>query len=254
MCLITFGLNVHPEYRLIVAANRDEFYGRPTESAYFWKDNPSILGGRDLEKMGTWMGVTKQGRFAAVTNYRDPNEVNRDARSRGELVSQFLSSSGPALEYLQAIREVGSDYNGFNLIVSDGQSLYYYSNVNNEIKRLDDGIYGLSNGLLDSSWPKVTESKRRLKNCVEAKEVDPECLFDLLAKTDKAEDNQLPDTGVSLELERLLSSPFIESPNYGTRMSTVVLVTKNCEVTFKERTFGPNDKAASEVMYEFSLE
>jgi uncharacterized protein with NRDE domain len=252
MCLITFAHDIHPRYRMMLAANRDEFYDRSAASAGFWEDQPSILAGRDLEQMGTWLGVTKKGRFAAVTNYRDPNEMKERTRSRGELVSDFLSGNEQPYDYLNKIKQSKHSYNGFNLIVGDSSSLYYFSNINNDIQKLESGIYGLSNELLDSDWPKVTNSKRLLEDCMNTgEEVDPECLFELLARTDQADDHKLPNTGVSRELERLLSSHFIKSSDYGTRASTVMLIDVTGRVFFKERSFGRKTTESKEKTFEF---
>ncbi|HEX7065051.1 MAG TPA: NRDE family protein [Bacillales bacterium] len=239
MCLITFAYEAHPRYRLVMAANRDEFYKRPTEQAHFWGDHPGVLAGRDLEKMGTWMGVTKSGRFAAITNYRHPSAENKDAKSRGALVGDYLCGSEPPAEYMQMVQKNGRQYNGFNLIIGDMESIFYFSNCSSAVQRLGSGIYGLSNALLDTPWPKVEKSKRRLSDCLEQEEVTSDCLFDLLADTDQARDSALPDTGVSLEFERMLSPAFIESSNYGTRASTILMIGHNGEVFFKERSFFP---------------
>ncbi|GGE51696.1 hypothetical protein GCM10011391_33120 [Pullulanibacillus camelliae] len=251
MCLITFAYHAHPNYKLVVAANRDELYGRPASLADFWADYPEVLAGRDLEKMGTWMGVTKAGRFAALTNYRDPFSENPNAISRGELVSQFLCGTMDPEIYLQSVKMHAQDYNGFNLIIGDTETLYYFSNREGEIRKLEPGIYGLSNALLDTPWPKVEKSKARLKGCLEGKErIEEDCLFELLADEDKAPKDQLPDTGIDEELEHLLSSPFISSPKYGTRTSTLVTVDTKGHLTFAERTYQPEQ---NERTYAFDI-
>ncbi|HEU5139392.1 MAG TPA: NRDE family protein [Bacillales bacterium] len=245
MCLITFAYEAHPRYRLVMAANRDEFYKRPTEQAHFWKDHPDVLAGRDLEKMGTWMGVTKNGRFAAITNYRDPSAENKNAKSRGALVGDYLCGAEPPSDYMKRVQKFGDQYNGFNLIIGDRRGIYYFSNRGNGIQHLGSGLYGLSNALLDTPWPKVEKSKERLAGCLEQEEVNPDCLFDLLADTDQAGDSALPDTGVSLEFERMLSPAFIESRDYGTRASTLLLIDHDGGVFFKERSFYPERQDSS---------
>lgn len=252
MCLIVFAYDTPPKYQLVLSANRDEFYKRPTAPAHFWEDHPDVLAGRDLEKMGTWMGVTKTGRFAAITNVRNSSSENADAKSRGELVSNYLCSTVAPNEYMKQVRNNAAQYNGFNLIVGDTASLYYVSNQNRSIKKLEPGIYGVSNATLDTPWPKVEKSKKRLTQCLTTKEeVNPDCLFDLLADDDKhPEDKLLPNTGIGLERERLLSSVFITSPDYGTRASTVLLIDRNGHVFFKERSFYPERK---EVEYDFQI-
>ncbi|GGH88225.1 uncharacterized protein with NRDE domain [Pullulanibacillus pueri] len=252
MCLITFAYNMHSSYSLVVASNRDEFYGRPTATAHFWEDHPVVLAGRDLQMMGTWMGVTKTGRFAAITNYRDPFAENKKVRSRGELVSDFLTSSIQPEDYMKEISARSQEYNGFNLIVADCSSLYYFSNREEKIRKLDAGIYGLSNALLDTPWPKVEKSKKRLKECLESKgDIDEEALFQLLADERKAEVTELPDTGIDHKLEHLLSSAFIQSQDYGTRTSTVVTITTEGHLSFRERTFMPERK---NIAFDFKIQ
>lgn len=241
MCLILFAYNVHPDYKLVVASNRDEFYQRPTAHAHFWEDDVEILAGRDLEKMGTWMGITKNGRFAALTNYRDPNEMTQGKRSRGELVSNALKYNGDIIEYMKSLARNNDLYPGYNLLVGDGKNLYYYSNVEQELKKLTPGIYGVSNHLLNTEWPKVQMGKAGLTEIITTKNTDlVEPLLTLLQKADQAPDEKLPKTGVSLELERMLSPMFIKSEGYGTRSSTVMLMSDQ-EIHYVERVFSNNE-------------
>lgn len=237
MCLILFAYHVHPVYKLIVAANRDEFYQRPTAPAHYWEDHPELLAGRDLEKKGTWMGVTKSGRFAALTNYRDPNEATAGKRSRGELVADALNYNENIKEYMQSLTEKNDLYPGYNLLAGDVHNLYYYSNVGRELQRLEPGIYGISNHLLNSKWPKVEIGKEGLSQIINEDQEDlTEHLFNLLQQADPAPDELLPNTGVSLEWERILSPLFIKSENYGTRSSTVLLVSEK-EIQYVEQVF-----------------
>ncbi len=239
MCLIFFAINQHPTYKLIIAANRDEFYNRKTDAANFWKDNPAILGGRDLEASGTWMAMNKvNGRIAFVTNYRDPANINPNAPSRGQLVSDFLTGQDSPKEYLEKIERRGHKYNGFNLVVGSAVELWYYSNYGKGIKKLDAGSYGLSNHLLDTPWPKVTKVKERFIKFISQPDLPMEGFFDILADRSTAADEDLPHTGLTLERERALSSIFIKTPDYGTRCSTVVLIDINNRVSFQE-----NDQA-----------
>ncbi|SDN25446.1 NRDE family protein [Bacillus sp. OK048] len=241
MCLVLFAYKVHPKYKLIVAANRDEFYQRPTAPAHFWEDDSNILAGRDLEKMGTWMGVTKKGRFAALTNYRDPSEVSEGKRSRGELVANALQYNGDIKEYMQSLGKNNDWYPGYNLLAGDEDKLYYYSNVGKELLEVTPGIYGVSNHLLNTEWPKVQMGKAGLSEILNKNhESVVEPLFTLLQKSEQAEDARLPKTGVSLDLERILSPMFIKSENYGTRSSTV-LVESECEIHYVERVFSNNE-------------
>jgi uncharacterized protein with NRDE domain len=241
MCLILFAYKVHPKYKLIVAANRDEFYQRPTAPAYFWEDDPDILAGRDLEKMGTWMGVTKMGRFSALTNYRNPKEDSNGKRSRGELVLDALQYQGDIKDYMENLVINKDKYPGYNLLAGDGNMLYYYSNVGQELLEVPPGIYGVSNHLLNTEWPKVQMGKEGLTEIITTKQTDlVEPLLTLLQKADQAPDEKLPKTGVSLELERMLSPMFIKSEGYGTRSSTVMLLSEQ-EINYVERVFSNNE-------------
>jgi uncharacterized protein with NRDE domain len=256
MCLILLSYNQHPTFRLIVAANRDEFYKRATAPAEFWQDNPNILGGRDLEQMGTWMGMTKTGRFASITNFRDPSFVVKNARSRGELVSNYLSQLDSPLEYVNKIKAESDLYNGFNLLVGDSSTLLYYSNRDNKIIEVSPGTHGLSNHLLDSPWPKVINGKRELENSIEKSllnrgVVNPNSVLELLANTEQAKTDELPQTGIGVERERVLSPLFIKDVNYGTRSSTVLLIDHSNSVTFVERTF--LQSTWQDVSYQFNI-
>lgn len=246
MCLILFGYKVHPKYKLILAANRDEFYERPTAPAHYWEDHPHILAGRDLRKLGTWMGVTKNGRFAALTNYRDPNEVTEDKRSRGDLVADFLKGSDSPADFMHMASERRSSYPGYNLLAGNMEELYYYSNVEDRIEQLQPGIYGVSNHVLNTEWPKVKKGKEGLSEIIDNPAGDlTEDLFTLLRNTDPVPDDLLPKTGVSLEWERILSPLFIKSDGYGTRSSTVLLVSED-EIFYKERVHIGGERAEQE--------
>ncbi|WP_251551522.1 NRDE family protein [Neobacillus muris] len=236
MCLILFAYQVHPVYKLVIAANRDESYERPTAPAYYWEDEPHILAGRDLEKMGTWMGVTKDGRFAALTNYRNPKESTEGKRSRGELVAEALKASNLDI-YMKGLKNRSDWYPGYNLIAGGTDGLYYFSNIDKNLIRLEPGIYGVSNHLLDTEWPKVVKGKAELSKVINgSREILVDELFKLLQNSDPAPDDRLPQTGVSLELERILSPLFIKSEHYGTRSSTVLLMS-NQEIQYIERVF-----------------
>ncbi|MBY6052228.1 NRDE family protein [Cytobacillus firmus] len=246
MCLILFAYKAHPKYKLIVAANRDEFYERPTAPAHFWEDHPHILAGRDLRKMGTWMGVTKNGRFAALTNYRDPNEVTEGKRSRGDLVADFLKGSDSPADFMNRASEHRVSYPGYNLLAGTLEELFYYSNVEDRVELLQPGIYGVSNHVLDTEWPKVKKGKECLSALLDNAEGSlTEELFTLLRNADPAPDELLPKTGVSLEWERMLSPLFIKSDGYGTRSSTVLLMSKD-EIFYKERVHIGEDKQEQE--------
>ena len=241
MCLITFAYRVHPRYPLVLIANRDEFYRRPTQAADYWSDAPHILAGRDLRGGGTWMGVTKDGRFAALTNIRARREMKADAPSRGHLVRRYLAEPGSAWTYAQGLQDDEAPYNGYNLLVGDAGELVWTSNRIAAPRRLEGGLYGISNHLLDTPWPKVERSKQRLDAALSRDDLDPLDLLDLLRDTEQAPDEALPDTGVGLDLERQLSPPFIAMPDYGTRASSVLLVRDDGLVSFTEEVTAPAD-------------
>ena len=233
MCLILLAHKVHPDYPLVLAANRDEAYRRPSAPAAFWDDHPHIYGGRDLEQGGTWLGITRSGRIAAVTNFRDGYAPKNAARSRGELVSDFLRGSQPAPDYVGRVSRDGRAYNGFNLIAGDLDQLHYVSNRGGQVTAIGFGIHGLSNHLLDTPWPKVERGKQILAGLLrQATQELIDSLFAVLADRAISPDAALPDTGVGLPRERVLSPAFIISPAYGTRSSTVVLVDNHGQVIF----------------------
>ncbi|MEX0724415.1 MAG: NRDE family protein [Gracilimonas sp.] len=241
MCLITFAYKDHPKYNLILAGNRDEFYGRPTRKAQFWteEDHPNILAGKDLEGGGTWLGVHKDGRWGALTNYRDPKIEKEDPPSRGELVLDYLSSGKSAMDYLQEVTQKADKYNGFNLLLWDTKGFYHYSNQNKRVTNISDGIHGISNALLDTPWPKLTSANRQLKTITDQNEIDKEQLFELLKDETKASEDELPVTGIPRDLEKAVSSIFIKTENYGSRCSTVLLIDKKGNVDFTERSYEP---------------
>ncbi|MDD4358148.1 MAG: NRDE family protein, partial [Smithellaceae bacterium] len=199
MCLILFAYNVHPAYRLILAANRDEFYERPSAPADFWAGDSQVLAGQDLKEKGTWLGVTRSGKFAAITNYRDPVSWREQAPSRGKLVSGYLTGSDDAEGYLKKTALRAQKYNGFNLLLRDADGLYFYSNRAEAVQTISSGIYGMSNRLLDTPWPKVTRGKQLLKTALEKKGDElEESLFALLADRHIPPDDELPQTGVGI--------------------------------------------------------
>lgn len=250
MCLIALAWQTHPDYPLLVAANRDEFYARPASPARFWEDTPDVLAGRDLKAGGTWLGLTRQGRFAALTNVREPG-VPQGVLSRGLLVADFLTGTTSPLDYLAAVAERGQAFSGFNLIVGDRRQLAFYGNRQGEPVLLQPGIHGLSNATLDTPWPKVRKLKEGFSAALAAGP-GPEQLLNLLYDDAPAEDADLPDTGVGPVMEKMLSSCFIRSPMYGTRASTAVLVGQH-RARFVEQTFTGDDKGERS-SFEFDLE
>lgn len=257
MCIILLAYEAHPFYRLALAANRDEFYDRPTLQAAFWDDAPGVLGGRDLAVGGTWLGVTVRGSVAAVTNYRDSASKKTGAPSRGLLVSEFLRADDDETSRARLARLAAraSDYNGFNLIAGDRHEFYYFSNRTGGAPQvLEPGVHGLSNHLLDTSWPKVERGKQALAELLSHGDTfSTDAIFHILADRSLAAAESLPDTGVGVEIERVLSPIFIASPVYGTRCSTVVLIDRNENVTFIERTFDAGSLDWTEVDYRFGV-
>lgn len=254
MCLIFISFNTHPAYKLIVAANRDEFYNRETAAAHFWSDHPTVLGGRDLEAMGTWLGVNTKGKISMVTNYRDLKNLKPNAPSRGHLVSDFLVTHEDSQKYLKKVADKAPDYNGFNLIVGDANQLFYFSNYKNRIEPLSSGIHGLSNHLLNTPWPKVQRGLEKMRPLMNASTIDPDKLLDALYDSELAKDGELPDTGIGLERERVLSSMFIKSPEYGSRSSTVVVMDRSGSIFLKERVYDFTSFNYTTQTFEFTME
>jgi len=254
MCLLLLALNKHPVYKLVIAANRDEYYERPTAQAAFWNDHPSLLAGKDLRGGGTWFGVTKGGKIAGITNYREPSSTKSIAPSRGSIVTNFLTGKRGPEEYLEHLATTAGDFNGFNLLVGQKEALYWYSNRTNTIKKCPPGIHGLSNKLLDTPWPKVVLGKDSLKNILSDQgALSEDSLFRMLLDRSFPEDELLPDTGVGLEWERILSPIFITSPTYGTRSSTLLFINHNDQATFFEKTYDSEGKQESVVKFEFQI-
>jgi len=252
MCLILVVWRRHPQYPCLIAANRDEFHSRATEPAHWWHDRPQILAGRDLIAGGTWLGITRTGRFAALTNYRSPQHRRTDVPSRGSLVTDALESQGTALDDLGGLQRVGPGYNGFNLIYSDGQSLAVHESVPGVGRVLAPGIYGLSNHVLDSPWPKVERAKARLHALLD-RSIDPSSVLELLRDDRPARDEDLPGTGMSLEWERLLSSAFIRGSDYGTRCSTIIRIDQAGKVYFDEWTWDASGSESGRANFQFQI-
>ncbi len=256
MCLLVFAWQSHPRYPLVFVGNRDEFHARPTAPAGWWDDAPLLLAGRDLQAGGTWAGVTRDGRFAVVTNFREPEARDPAALSRGKLVTDFLVNGQTAEAAARELDRTGAKYAGYNLLFTDGHTAGYHSNRAEARTPLPPGIYGLSNHVLDTPWPKLRRVKRAFTDSLEpraVREPDVEALMAPLADRRPAEDGDLPDTGIPEEWERLLSSPFIVSPEYGTRATTAVLVDSDRRVTFRERSFDPDGRVTTEIREAFDM-
>jgi uncharacterized protein with NRDE domain len=237
MCLLFLSYRTTPGYRLVVAANRDEFLRRPTAPLAFLDAKKTILAGQDLQGGGTWLGITAQLKFAAITNYRQPGANREDAPSRGEILVDYLTGQQNGEYSVHALAENDAGYNGFNLLLGDRKELFYYSNRSVGPQLLAPGFYGLSNHLLDTPWPKVIRGKALLyRDMVETKHLDPMRLFDSLADNFRPPDEQLPDTKIGLEWERLLSTICIDGADYGTRSSAVITVSDSGHIEFIEKT------------------
>ena len=251
MCLIVFAWRKHPQHNLVLAANRDEFHERPTQTARFWADAPGLLAGRDLKAGGTWLGVTREGRFAAITNFREVRKPPLGAASRGELVSDYLLSGEDPERWLLELQPRAARYAGFNLLLGTPEHLFYYSNRDGAPRPLEAGIYGLSNHLLDTPWPKVVRAKEALGELVAVEYVDTESLAEVMMDQTVPSDHDLPDTGVGLDLERRLGTVFIDSPGYGTRCTTVLMLDGVTGLRFTEHTAAPVKNGA--VSYQWSV-
>lgn len=248
MCLILFAYQQHPEYPLIVIANRDEFYARPTQAAHWWPDCPTVWAGRDTKGGGSWFGVNRSGRWAALTNFRNGFQEKPDAPTRGHLVTGFLQTDAPdGQTYLARLQPDAERYNGFNLLTYDGTTLLHYANVSNAITTVGTGVHGLSNALLDSDWPKVNRGKAHLERLLAnggAFEVG--AAFEVLRDATRAEDADLPRTGIPLEWERKLSPMYIATENYGTRCSTVLLYDREGRCRVEERSYVPKGRTQAD--------
>ncbi|TYT74800.1 NRDE family protein [Desulfobotulus mexicanus] len=249
MCLILFAVQQHPDWPLIVAANRDEFHKRPTEPARLRKTSPSVLAGKDLQEGGTWMGIVPETLlFAALTNYRDPLSRKNPAPSRGHIVEQALGSAEDMEPFLKKLKKEGTNFNGFNLIFGTPEKLFYYSNQTEKSLVIPPGVHGLSNHLLGTPWPKVTKGCRLLDQAIK-KGAEEEDFFLLLQDRSMPEDRELPDTGMGLEWERILAPLFIVHPLYGTRSSTTLKVHCSGEFFFTEISWDERGKETGRVRF-----
>jgi len=256
MCLAVIVLDAHPRYAAVLAANRDEFHARPAQAAHWWDDAGAapILAGRDLAQGGTWLGLGRDGRWAFVTNVREPSRFDPHAPSRGKLVPALLRDPRALVDALEAFVDGAQDYNGFNLAAGDAATAAFGSNRGPRAQALGRGIHGISNAGLDTPWPKLVRAKTGLAAWVSSGDDALDRLWPVLVDRTPASDHELPDTGISQERERLLSSPFIVSESYGTRCSTLVALTRDGEAQFIERSFDATGVATGEVAFRFRLE
>ena len=235
MCLVLFAWRRHEKFPLVLIANRDEYYARPTREAHWWEEHP-VFGGRDLEAGGSWLGISREGRFAAVTNVREPGGMKAGKISRGALTHDFLVGDIPAETYLATLMPNDRDYAGFNLLLGDTSGLWFCSNRDHGIRRIAPGIYGVSNGAFDEPWPKLSSGKTELAALLQGN-FEHADLLEILTDHRVAQDHELPQTGVPLDIERMLSSRFIRSPDYGTRACTVLTIDAAGCVEFSEQNY-----------------
>lgn len=251
MCLVVFAVGASDKYPLLVAANRDEFHSRPTRPAMFWPEHPQLLAGRDEQLGGTWMGVTREGRFAAVTNFRDPNANGQAPRSRGELPLDFLLGEDHPNIYLDKIQAKGGSYAGFNLLVGEQGNLWYFSNSlhgpDSAPRQLQPGLYGLSNAHLDTPWPKVLIGKERMTALLGRQSIDHTLLRDVVADTSLASQASLQVLGMETEMEQMLSAQFIKSELYGTRATTTLWFGAGGEISWQELGFDGTGQVTQQV-------
>jgi uncharacterized protein with NRDE domain len=251
MCLILFAWRQHPDYPLILIANRDEYYARPTRDAHWWEESP-VFAGRDLEAGGTWLGINRLGRLAAVTNVREPGGMKPGKKSRGALTQSFLADDATPETFLQELTPHDRDYAGFNLLLGDARGFWFYSNRDHGIRCIDPGVYGISNGTFDEPWPKLSSAKQELAAMLDG-EIIVNDLMEILTDHQIAEDHELPSTGISLDIERMLSSRFIRSPEYGTRACTVLTVDRNNRVNFSEQNYLDAEHSGNLVQETFAI-
>lgn len=248
MCLIAFAWRTHPVYDLVFAANRDEFHARPTEAAHAWPEAPAVFAGRDRSAGGAWCGLSTDGRFAAVTNVREPDPPAEGRRSRGALVAEYLAGRARARDYCEALYPERHAFGGFNLLVGDGDDLFYLGNRDERgILGVPPGLHALSNGVLGDVWPKTEHAEAGLREAIAEPAVNPEALLSLLADDTPARPERLPDTGVGEALEHFLSPIFIRGSEYGTRASTVMLRGVDGSLRFVEQRYGPEGVAEGRV-------
>ena len=250
MCLVVLAHRMHPRYRLVVAANRDEFHARDAAPLGWWTDRPGLLAGRDLVAGGTWLGAALDGRFATVTNFREfERSVGADAPSRGGLVPAFLAGAGTARDYLSEIGAEAGRYAGYSLLADDGSSLWYASNRGHGPVELGAGVYGLANDRLDEPWPKVVAGRQHLAAAIAGEHVDAAGLFELLADDAPAAD---VDAGrLDADLARALSAVFVRHPLYGTRCSTVLLAGHDGRTVVAERRYDAAGRLTGATRHEF---
>lgn len=252
MCLVVLAWRAHPRWPLVIAANRDEFHQRPAEPLHWWPDDPRILAGRDLEAGGTWLAASRHGRFATVTNYRESVKAQKGERSRGALVTDFVTADSTPLAFTRSIEQ--ERYAGFSVLVATPASVAYVSNRGDAPRTLTTGVYGLSNASLDTPWPKVVKSRQRLQSLLEGDDVTADSLFALLADRDPAEEIGTPARDLPAPTARAVSAPFVVTPEFGTRCSTILILGANGDIQVSERRFDAEGRRNGESSVEFRID
>lgn len=253
MCLIALACNAHPDYPVLLVANRDEFHARPAAALAWWKDKPGVLAGRDLAEGGSWLGVSRSGRIAAVTNVRDPATAVRGRLSRGALVADFLAGSMSAERFGEALQPRAAGYGGFNLLLFDGHEPRYLSNRPQfESRAIEPGVHALSNAQLDTPWPKASAAHAAMEAWIARDLLDEDRLLAAMRNPAQATDTVLPSTGVSIEMERVLSAAFIRTPTYGTRCTSLLRISHAGEVSLREVRYAPDGSVSGEASERFS--
>lgn len=253
MCLITFAWKHHPNYQLILVANRDEFYERPTAPLGYWHDFPEVVGGRDLKEGGTWMGMHRSGRLTAITNHRDLANIKENAPSRGNLTRDFLTGQASSPSFFERVKDELDLFNGFNLLTLENSELHYFNNVEKQLLKIKPGIYGLSNAFLGTPWPKVEKAKQYFEVSLKKPKPDITEMMEWMADAEPAADELLPSTGVSREWEKQLSSMCIKTESYGTCCTTVITIDNDNRVEYSEKTYPRGERRPGIVSISFEL-
>jgi uncharacterized protein with NRDE domain len=253
MCLIVFAFKHHSKYPFILAGNRDEFYARDARQAHFWDTDPEMLAGKDLRAGGTWLGVSKKGEYGAITNYRDFNNPKEGERSRGEIIPNLLTDMSSPEVKLRELMQESHHYSGFNLLTGDSKHLFYSNNINGDREEVEPGIHGLSNAFLDTSWPKVETAKKEFTRAISSDEIDRDLIFGFLQNSETYPQESLPNTGLDPDMEKAVSSIFIETDGYGTRCSTLLMIDNSGTVHFIEKTY-PVSAERAELIKEYTFD
>lgn len=252
MCILFFAIKQHPKYPVIICANRDEFHQRPTNSMHWWPDSkqyPNILAGKDMQAGGTWLGINKSGRFSALTNFRQPESQDDTKKSRGELVLQALTSNDK--QTAEQLKKSTLDYNGYNLVFGQLNNLSCFDNISQKLQPLSSGFHALCNGALDDIWPKMALGQHQLTEAITSTSFDVSRLFSIMNNNEQANIQHLPNTGLPLDWEKLLSSIFIVSPEYGTRTTNIILQDNDGNITVYDRSYNEKGQCVAEQNFSF---